>query len=123
MPKDLIKQRINQHKSYLKNKERVRKRTEKFRLEITLWLIEIKKNLKCIRCGESDWRCIDFHHRDPKDKYMTISRLIRVSASRSKILEEIKKCDPLCANCHRKEHYNKIGVFRIEPVTRIELIT
>jgi len=32
--------------------------------------------------------------------------MVRSKYSRKKILAEIRKCDCLCANCHRKEHFN-----------------
>lgn len=58
----------------------------------------------CIKCGESDWRCLDYHHRDPSQKVANISSLVgRASWTWERVLEEIAKCDLLCANCHRKE--------------------
>ena len=32
-----------------------------------------------------------------------------INSSKEKFLEEVAKCIPLCANCHRKEHWNKQG--------------
>ena len=56
----------------------------------------------CIRCGESDLACLDFHHRDPSEKEGHIGYIRRFSIERIKA--EIAKCDVLCANCHRKHH-------------------
>jgi hypothetical protein len=55
----------------------------------------------CLDCGESDPRCLDFDHRDPKRKKASISRLVGYS-DWTKILLEIDECDVRCANCHRK---------------------
>jgi len=57
---------------------------------------------KCIRC-EYD-RCIDalvFHHRNPAEKDGGLSNWKK---SLRQGLEEIKKCDLLCANCHAEIH-------------------
>ena len=58
--------------------------------------------LNCKNCGESDQACLDFHHRNPKEKDFNVSRGLEFS--RKTILKEIAKCDVLCSNCHRKLH-------------------
>lgn len=64
--------------------------------------LKLKESLSCIICGESDPACIDFHHLDENQKEYQISDLVM---SREKMVEELKKCVPVCANCHRKIHY------------------
>lgn len=60
----------------------------------------------CSRCSEKHPACLDFHHRDgKKDKLGNIGEIRRFSYRR--ILEEIAKCDVLCANCHRKHHWDE----------------
>ena len=66
------------------------------------WFKEYKSTLKCIRCGESNPLCLEFHHKDPTQKDRAISTMTRLSPE--KVKEEIAKCDVLCANCHRKLH-------------------
>lgn len=57
---------------------------------------------KCSRCGYSKCkRALDFHHQDPKTKSFNISSFAR-TASYKKLLEESKKCELLCSNCHRE---------------------
>jgi hypothetical protein len=36
---------------------------------------------------------------------MTICEMVTHGYSKSKLRAEIAKCEPLCANCHREEHY------------------
>lgn len=67
---------------------------------------KIKSTLRCNRCGESHIACLDFHHLDQSKKDGNISTLVRRCSS-EKLLEEISKCEILCANCHRKEHYKQ----------------
>lgn len=55
---------------------------------------------KCFDCGISGPPYMfDFDHRNPEEKSFTISQS-RV-ANLALMLEEVKKCDLVCANCHR----------------------
>ena len=65
---------------------------------------EYKSRLRCSRCGHDDPDCIEFHHRNPAEKEFEVSEGIRRRWGIPRILAEIAKCDPLCANCHRKLH-------------------
>ena len=58
---------------------------------------------RCSRCGF--WGHpfqMDCHHRNPEDKEYEIARLR--GGNTSKLKEELKKCELLCANCHRIAH-------------------
>lgn len=67
-------------------------------------LVEARKIDGCLKCGEKRSYVLDFHHRDSKTKENTINHLIK-SGSADKLILELKKCDVLCANCHREFHY------------------
>jgi hypothetical protein len=57
---------------------------------------------ECKSCGYS--RCLEaleFHHRDAKEKDFNINRVRSFS---EKAKNELRKCDLLCANCHREAH-------------------
>ena len=54
---------------------------------------------KCVSCGITDHRLLDFDHIDPVTKTMLISQSLH--RSYELLLEEIKKCQLLCPNCHR----------------------
>jgi hypothetical protein len=70
------------------------------------------KNKPCADCyGWFDYWQMDFDHLDSNTKIDTIGNLR--SCSRKRILEEISKCELVCANCHRtrthkRKQYNKI---------------
>ena len=68
------------------------------------WFLEYKKGLKCERCGFSHPAALDFHHIDPSTKSFRMSDINPCMKNREKMFEEIKKCEVLCANCHRIEH-------------------
>ena len=69
------------------------------------FVANIKSQLKCQKCGESKDYMLDFHHLDPSEKETTIARMTSNRYSVDKVLDEIKKCIVLCANCHREFHY------------------
>jgi len=58
------------------------------------------KNVECDWCGSKV--NIHYHHLDPSKKFKKISRMW--SYSEAKVKEEVKKCIPLCANCHFLVH-------------------
>lgn len=92
------------HAWYLQHAEHVKLRKETRRDEIQKWFVTYKSLLKCIHCGESDITTLDFHHRDPNRKDMSLSQAVHNGWSMERILREIEKCDLLCANCHMRWH-------------------
>ncbi len=101
--------RRNWHKWYKKNRkvhiERVRAYRYKKRIEIRSYIWELKGKTPC-RCGENRPECLDFHHvRGKKTAPVANTNLFNDSLKRVKA--EIAKCDIVCANCHRAEHYKR----------------
>lgn len=109
--KDSIKQKEAQRKHYLENKEKFLSRNLQNRRKRQRWFQEeVMKNVVCMLCSEDCSACIDWHHKDPSKKDFAISQLIKRTTKKDRILEEIKKCVPVCANCHRKVH---AGIFKL----------
>jgi hypothetical protein len=72
------------------------------------WMREYKETLSCERCGlsgEDNAWALEFHHRDPETKIALVSTLVAAGSSKKKIMAEVEKCEVVCSNCHRKEHY------------------
>jgi hypothetical protein len=74
--------------------------------KIKTWFDEYKSTLFCQKCGENHPACLDFHHRVPNEKEEQVAILVGKRRSIQRIMKEIEKCDVLCANCHRKLHYD-----------------
>jgi len=103
--KDPIKQKQAAHESYIRNKKKVYKRSFTNKQAKKKWFREeIMPQYNCVRCGEDDFSCLDFHHMNPKIKDNTISRLLANGSTKERILDEVSKCIVFCANCHRKFH-------------------
>ncbi len=88
---------------YNRNKDEHRKKIIQRLNNIKVWYINYKKTLKCVRCKENDYRCLEFHHKGKKEK--NISSAVSNGWSIERIKKEMKKCIVLCANCHKREHY------------------
>lgn len=63
------------------------------------------KDVPCMDCGKRYPSFVmDFDHRDRATKICQVPE----SRSYSKLIEEIAKCDIVCANCHRyRTHSNE----------------
>jgi len=64
------------------------------------------KGGKCQRCGYAKCQAaLDFHHRNPKEKDFSLCKKYGCRKLSDRIKKELDKCDLLCANCHREEHW------------------
>lgn len=91
-------------------------------------LLKIKaidhKGSKCSKCGyDKCYAALEFHHRDPTEKEFSWKNLRKQSWAT--ILLEIDKCNLLCANCHREEHFDETllisAISRMEAKSRITI--
>jgi hypothetical protein len=67
--------------------------------ERTAFLIEFFRTHVCVDCGEDGPLVLEFDHRS--DKLFNISKGLR-DRNWATVLDEIAKCDVVCANCHRR---------------------
>lgn len=98
------------NKQYQKNHYKINKldyasKAKQHRHKMAEWFAEIKSKMKCCECGEDHVACMDFHHNGNKE--IELADAIAAGWGEKRILEEIKKCKVLCANCHRKLHWEK----------------
>lgn len=85
-----------------KNKEDQAKAQARYRLKI-LAVVEEARQTGCLDCGENDPIVLVFHHRNPEEKSFSIGRATG-TMSVSRLMQELEKCDVLCANCHLRRH-------------------
>ena len=71
----------------------------------------IKDQLPCSRCGDSVHPvAMDFHHINKDRKKRSIRDGTRIGWDQ--LQEELKKCDLVCANCHRIIEHTEYGTRR-----------
>ena len=98
--------KLRSRKHYEENKKEVIKKTADKKKQFKEEWRAFKATLKCTICEENHPATLDFHHKDPAQKDGNIHRFVS-NGQFKKVREEIKKCIVLCANCHRKHHYNE----------------
>jgi len=103
--KDKKKQAAAQKRHYEKNKDYYINKKSERQKKIRDFINDYKSDLKCERCSETHIGCLEFHHENPNEKEICISEICRTGWGQERILKEIDKCIVLCANCHRKLHW------------------
>ena len=88
---------VNDYKNHRDRKLNDVRKYQASRLEL-LWSLKTP----CVKCGEERKCSIHFHHIDPSQKTVALSR---GSLGKTRMVEEAKKCICLCANCHEEFHY------------------
>ena len=72
-------------------------------------VVEYLHEHPCIDCGNADVRVLEFDHL--RDKAFDVSAKLS-DCSWKTLLEEIEKCDVVCANCHRRRTAQRAGFIR-----------
>lgn len=98
----------NKKRDYRKNKQayldRSHRSLRKCRKKLREFLIGVKQ-VPCTDCGKCyPYYVMDFDHVD--EKQASISQLVSNGAMK-KLVEELKKCEIVCANCHRERTHNR----------------
>jgi hypothetical protein len=93
--------------AYERDPNKFYERDKRVKEELNLLILEAKKN-GCLCCPEKNPICLDFHHKDPKKKDKAVAKLLGFK-NKERLLNEIKKCIVVCANCHRKIHAGVIA--------------
>lgn len=86
----------NKYQNYISQQERGRQRRKQ--------LIK-QKGGKCEICGyDKNHAALAFHHLNPATKNFPVDLRKCSNTSSEKLLEEVKKCQLLCLNCHAEAH-------------------
>ena len=104
------KDKVKKHNAeyYVKNRRKCLDAIKRNRLEMSNMVSEYKTSRGCSLCGEKHPGCLVFHHRNPEDKEDSISHALSYHGwGKKKLINEMEKCDILCANCHRKLHWEE----------------
>lgn len=99
------------HNNLSKSRARSCELSHRIRARNFSFIAQYKSSHPCEKCGESDPRCLVFHHRDGSEKFKPkdgrdggMSYAKQTGWSLERIQKEIDKCEMLCANCHSKLH-------------------
>jgi 5-methylcytosine-specific restriction endonuclease McrA len=90
--------------------DQARARKQALRIEHTSYLIAFFSTHPCVDCGEKDPVVLEFDHL--ADKSFDIGQALSYRNWQS-ILDEIEKCEVVCANCHRRRTARRNGTVRV----------
>ena len=80
--------------------------TERYRKNL-LWVREIKAKRQCVVCGVSDYRVLHFDHLSEHEEAISITDALRKGYSKQRMLQEMTKCEVICANCRSIRTFDK----------------
>ena len=102
---------------YRKNKAAYVDRARRYQQELKA-NVRAAKDKPCADCGKRyAYYVMDFDHREGETKKGAISALFTGTRwSVPKLLQEIAKCDVVCANCHRERTHQRKQWSRKKPV-------
>ena len=78
------------------------------------WLNRFKEKQGCLDC-KNKYPCyvLDFDHRDVFNKKFGICTSNGIKSNLKVLIQEVRKCDVVCSNCHRiRTHNNKENILK-----------
>ena len=92
---------------YRSNPAPYKKRAAASKKKRLAYLRDIREEGSCARCGFEHPAALEFHHKVPvnRDRAGRAGVGWFATFGMSRMLEELAKCELICANCHRIEHH------------------
>lgn len=100
------KDSLYQKQYYQRNREAIQTRVARNKKLARERWIEFKTQQVCAHCGATHPAIIDFHHIVRDGTQESVNRMAADNRWAA-IYKEVKKCIPLCSNCHRILHWNE----------------
>jgi len=97
------RQKAISDRGYQKNKARILKRSQEYRRrQLARLVAQLKAGRPCLDCGQVFPPCVmDFDHRPGVDKSFGLNGHNLGRHALATVMDEVAKCDLVCANCHR----------------------
>lgn len=90
----------------MSKKDIQRNRWQRRKAEKAAIVQSVKSNTPCTDCGKKFHYCqMDFDHVEGKD--FPITRITSSALPVRRLLEELAKCEVVCANCHRMRTFKR----------------
>jgi hypothetical protein len=88
--------------SYYRRNRAFESRRVRIRQDATRDLLRERRSVPCLDLGGGfEPHRMDFDHRDPEAKSFRLTSGSAMLASAKRLEAEVRKCDVVCANCHR----------------------
>lgn len=87
---------------YVKNPTYYKLKAKERRIQERIYFYTWLQTKKCVDCGNTDFRVLEFDHVRGEKSYNISSKIAVFNLET--LLKEIEKCDIVCANCHKIRH-------------------
>lgn len=95
---------------YQANRDQRRNKARSDRLAYVEWLDSLKANRPCADCGQIYPSFVmEWDHLPGAEKAFVLGEARNGAYGRRRILEEIAKCELVCANCHRIRTFTRLS--------------
>ena len=113
-----VNRNSKEHYEKYKDEYKLRNKNRKKRLvnENVNQLLTYLETHHCVDCGESNPIVMEFDHLDPTRKLFSISTMMH-DYTWEQIMVEIKKCEVVCANCHKIRTSKQFGWLKFNRLT------
>lgn len=114
--KDPIKRKEGQHRWYKKHHVSELRRLATNKRKFKDWYESLKEG-PCADCGlEYPPYVMHWDHLPEFEKVASLGDIVQYQ-NRTKVLEEIAKCELVCANCHAERTHCRLGELADPPVS------
>lgn len=94
-------QKIASRAHYCANKSDYLDKNKRQKASLQEWYQSLKRGKPCVDCqGVFHIQAMEYDHLPEFKKEMCVSEMVRRSCGKRRILDEIAKCELICANCH-----------------------
>lgn len=74
----------------------------------------------CAHCGyNKNISALEFNHIDPTQKALRLDARTLSNTNEKDLLDEVMKCEILCANCHREHHYKEMELDNVKKILNL----
>ena len=88
--------------------EKLKERTVRYKDKINSFIKSYKAATPCVDCGHNfNYYVMQFDHLPQYTKNFNISNFSDYTRDVTKVIEEMKKCDLVCANCHAERSHQR----------------
>jgi len=88
--------------------DKLRERTGRYKDKINSFIKSYKAATPCVDCGHKfNYYVMQFDHLPQFTKNFNISNFSDYTKDLTKVIEEMKKCDLVCANCHAERSHQR----------------
>lgn len=101
-----VKRREYYKSHYQKNKKKYIAKSKRRKVKLRLFIQKLKEATPCSDCNRKyPYYIMDYDHINGKTNGISI--LVNRGVGMQILLQEIKKCDLVCSNCHRERTYKR----------------